>query len=615
MTYASARKGTVLAAFAIALFASAFALMTALPGHAFAVTHAQENAAAVMGGAGSATDSSSPAATDSSSSSSSSSSSTATPKLRLFAKAASTTTTTSATPTSGITLSMAHTHRNSDLKSAALKHVIDVSEFNTCSFKKIKAAGVDGIIIRCGYQGYGSGGLYEDSTFLKNYVAAKKAGLKVGVYFYTEAITTTEAKQQATFVSQLISEAKAKAAADSTFKSMMAKDSSLTTSPDYYVAFDYESASGGRLEKANISQSTGAKIAKTFLAAIKTAGYEPILYTGADFSAHHVNATTVKNAGYDIWFAHYSAAAMSYKVDGWYDGRISLWQAEDSAKVNGITSGVVDFDYAYDPTTVSLSTANDATAVAVGSERDVTAKSTTKHFGTLSEKYTWTSSDTSIATVNSSGSVTGVSEGTVTITATGKTSGASQSITLNVKTALETLSAPGKPAVTVKTDGKYATLSWKATKNAEWYTVVDSSNNVLKKTTGTSVKLTVGYGKTAAYRVIAYRTSDYGNVPSTAGSATVKTKPANLSGLKAKKVTKSSVKLTWSKASGATTYRVYRSSNGGKSYKRLIITKSTSYTNTKVTKGKKYLYRVRAYASNGLGSKAAAPITVTVPRA
>ncbi len=613
MTYTSARKSTVLAAFAIALFASAFALMTALPGHAFAATHAQENAAAVMGDAGNTAGIGSSAATDSPSSSSSSGS-TATPKLRLFAKAAPATTTTSATPTSGVTLNMAHAHRNSDLKSTALKYVIDVSEFNECNFKKIKAAGVDGIIIRCGYQGYGSGGLYEDSTFLKKYVAAKKAGLKVGVYFYTEAIKTSEAKQQATFVLQLINEAKAKAAADSTFKSMMAKNSSLTASPDYYVAFDYESASGGRLAKANISQSTGAKIAKAFLSAIKSAGYEPILYTGADFSAHHVNADTVKNAGYGIWFAHYSTAAMSYKASGWYDGQISLWQAEDSAKVNGVTSGGVDFDYAYDPTTVSLATANDATAVAVGSERDVTAKSTTRHFGTLSEKYIWTSSDTSIATVNNSGSVTGVSKGAVTITATGKTSGASQSITLNVKTALKTLPAPGKPTVTVKKDGKYATLSWKATKDAEWYTVVDGGNNVVKKTTSTSVKLAVGYGKTARYHVIAYRTSDYGNVPSTAGSASVKTKPANLTGLKAKTVTKRSAKLTWSKASGATTYRVYRSGNGGKSYKRLIITKSTSYTNTKVKKGAKYLYRVRAYASNGLGSKAAAPITVKIPR-
>lgn len=609
MTYTSARNHSILTALAMAVCASAFALVFALPGTALAATHAQENAAAVMGGAGADSASESDAAA-----SSSSSSAPASPTLRLFAKAASTTTTTSATPTSGITLTMAHKHRNSDLNSAALKYVIDVSEFNTCSFKKIKSAGVQGVIIRCGYQGYGSGGLYEDSTFIKKYVAAKKAGLKVGVYFYTEAIKTSEAKQQATFVKQLISEAKTKAAADSTFKSMMAKNSSLTTAPDYYVAFDYESASGGRLAAANISQSTGAKIAKTFLSAIKSAGYEPILYTGADFSAHHANAQTVKNAGYDIWFAHYATAAMSYKASGWYDGQISLWQAEDSAKVSGVTSGVVDFDYAYDPVTVSLSTANDATAVAVGTERDVTATSTTKHFGTLGECYTWTSSDTSIATVNSSGSVTGISDGTVTITATGKTSGASSSITLTVKDSLVTLPAPGTPSVTVTTDGKYATLSWKAAKNAEWYTVVNSSGNVVKKTTGTFAKISVGYGKTATYRVIAYRTSDNGNVPSAARTVTVKTKPANLTGLKAKKITKSSVKLTWSKASGAATYRVYRSSNGGKSYKRLTITKSASCTDKTVKKGKKYRYRLRAYAANGKGSKAAAPITVKVPR-
>ena len=613
---------------AISLVAALFIaciIAVLLPGSAFAATHAEENAAAVMGSAGETESADLSGATSAGSNASStassalggaSSSAPAFPTMRLFAKAAPTVTSTSANPTSGIALSGKHTHRNSDLKGTMLRNVVDLSEFNTVtSFKKLKAAGIDAVILRCGYQGYGdAGGLYSDSAFLKKYVSAKRAGLKVGVYFYTEAIKTNEASEQAAFVKDRIAEAAKKAAADSIFKSMMAKDGSLTARPDYYVAFDYEAHSDGRLAAKNISQATGAKIATKFLSAIKSAGYEPILYTGADFSAHHVDAAKVRSAGYDIWFAHYSTNPLSYQASGWYTGKISLWQCDDAATVSGV-SGPVDFDYAYEPTTVSLSTTNNKKTIGVGKELEVGAASTMKHFGKASESYAWTSSDTSIATVNSSGTVSALKEGTVKIKATGKTSGSSNSVTLTVKSSLATVAPPSKPKLSGKADGKYAKLTWKAAANAEWYTVVDSKQHVVKKTTGASATIKIGYGATASYTVIPYRTSDDGSLQGSASNkVTVKTKPSAVKGFKARKVTRSYVKLSWKKASGAKTYRIYRSSNGGKTYKKMRDTKLLTYKDTKVKRGKKYRYKIRAIAANGQRSSVSPALKAKVSR-
>ena len=79
---------------------------------------------------------------------------------------------------------------------------IDVSKYNhPIDWKKVKNSGVEFVIIRVGYRGYGSAGtLVEDPKFKTYLDGATKAGLKVGVYFYTQAITTAEAKAEAKFV-------------------------------------------------------------------------------------------------------------------------------------------------------------------------------------------------------------------------------------------------------------------------------------------------------------------------------------------------------------------------------------------------------------------------------
>ena len=76
---------------------------------------------------------------------------------------------------------------------------IDVSKYQgEIDWQKVKAAGVEFVMIRIGYRGYGQAGtLGTDAMAQENYQGAKEAGLKVGGYFFSQAITTEEAIEEA----------------------------------------------------------------------------------------------------------------------------------------------------------------------------------------------------------------------------------------------------------------------------------------------------------------------------------------------------------------------------------------------------------------------------------
>ena len=76
---------------------------------------------------------------------------------------------------------------------------IDVSKYQSnIDWNKIKKAGVNFVIIRIGYRGYGaSGTLVKDPMFEEHFTNARNAGLKVGVYFFTQAVTEDEAREEA----------------------------------------------------------------------------------------------------------------------------------------------------------------------------------------------------------------------------------------------------------------------------------------------------------------------------------------------------------------------------------------------------------------------------------
>ena len=154
-----------------------------------------------------------------------------------------------------------YTH-NDTFSGYNIYHGIDVSKYNnnngTIDWNKVKKAGVDFVIVRVGYRGYGkSGTLCTDPFYKTNIEGALAAGIKVGVYYFTEALTTSEAKEEAKFCIDKI------------------KDYDITLP----VAIDYEyptdgSKPVGRMYNAKLSKSAATANVKAFCAAVKAESSE-----------------------------------------------------------------------------------------------------------------------------------------------------------------------------------------------------------------------------------------------------------------------------------------------------------------------------------------------------
>ncbi|MGN1383458.1 MAG: GH25 family lysozyme [Eubacterium sp.] len=203
---------------------------------------------------------------------------------------------------------------------------IDVSVFQgTINWQKVKKAGVDFAFIRVGGT-YGKSTFtqYGDSKFLTNVQNAQKAGVNVGVYYFSLAKTTSEAQKEAAWVVKQIRAA--------------------GLEPNMPVVMDYEFLSGSRLSTTTYGSTSAVRSqltanAKAFMNYIKNAGYTPMFYTYrsvADWSPRF-NMSDLQD--YPFWLAQYSTTNS-------YSKRVDYWQYSSSGSVSGI-SGNVDMDFYY----------------------------------------------------------------------------------------------------------------------------------------------------------------------------------------------------------------------------------------------------------------------------
>lgn len=190
---------------------------------------------------------------------------------------------------------------------------IDVSRHNgTINWNAVKASGVDYVIIRCGYRGSSTGVLIEDQTFKTNIKGATAAGLKVGVYVFSQAINEVEAVKEASLAVSLV------------------KGYNLT----YPIFIDTES-SGGRAD--NIDKATRTAVVNAFCQTVASAGYKPGIYASKTWFEDKLNMSAIGN--YKIWLAQYAATPT-------YKGKYDMWQYSSKGKISGI-SGNVDLNYSY----------------------------------------------------------------------------------------------------------------------------------------------------------------------------------------------------------------------------------------------------------------------------
>ena len=190
---------------------------------------------------------------------------------------------------------------------------IDVSKWNgNIDWNAVKNSGVSYVIIRCGYRGSTGGSLIEDPKFKTNIQGALNAGLKVGVYFFSQAVNEVEAVEEASMTISLIKKYK------------------IT----YPVFLDVE-PSGGRAD--GIDRNTRTQVIKAFCETIKNSGYTPGVYANKTWLNSYMNAGELSS--YKIWLAQYNTAPT-------YAGKFDMWQYTSKGTVGGI-SGNVDMNLSY----------------------------------------------------------------------------------------------------------------------------------------------------------------------------------------------------------------------------------------------------------------------------
>lgn len=186
---------------------------------------------------------------------------------------------------------------------------IDVSYAQgNVDWEEVKRAGIEFVMIRAGY---GREISQKDSLFESHYAGAKKAGLKVGAYWYSYAKDVDGARKEA----------------ETCLKVIAGKQF------DYPVVYDLEDPTQRKLSKDTLSD-----MAVAFLDAVERAGYFAMLYANLDWLRNKLDYNKIKR--FSIWLAQWREGGHTYEHD------LGMWQYTSSGKVPGI-SGRVDMDIAY----------------------------------------------------------------------------------------------------------------------------------------------------------------------------------------------------------------------------------------------------------------------------
>ena len=195
---------------------------------------------------------------------------------------------------------------------------IDVSKYQSgLDWNKIKKTGVSFVIIRIGYRGYGAEGkLVKDPMFEEHFTNARNAGLKVGVYFFTQAMNEAEAQEEAEACNWALN----------------------GRTLDYPIFYDTEAstAPGGTGRADGLGAEDRTKCAIAFCERVKELGYKPGVYASTLWYRKRIDLNSLKK--YTIWNAHYGVA--SSPID------CALWQGTCTARLPGY-KGDMDVNISY----------------------------------------------------------------------------------------------------------------------------------------------------------------------------------------------------------------------------------------------------------------------------
>ena len=186
---------------------------------------------------------------------------------------------------------------------------VDVSAYQgKIDWKKVKASGIDFAIIRLGYRGYESGKLVEDDYAKANLKGAAEAGLKVGAYFFSQALNIRETDEEIQFMLKILGDTKL----------------------DMPLVLDWEiPANTARTRKMDAVTLTD--IQRHFCGQMRDKGYQPMIYFNWYQSEHLYVLSDLEE--YPFWLALYQDRMT-------YPWKVEMWQYTDKGKVPGIQGNV-----------------------------------------------------------------------------------------------------------------------------------------------------------------------------------------------------------------------------------------------------------------------------------
>ncbi len=191
---------------------------------------------------------------------------------------------------------------------------IDVSRYQEeIDWQAVRASGIDFAILRVGGRYWSSGAIYADARFKEYLAGATRAGLDVGVYFYSQAITPAEAREEADYVLEQIRGAEINAP----------------------VVFDWELTGSADARTNGIATDVLCACARAFCDRVQRAGYHPMIYINK--YAGYMKYDLREIVDYDLWFAEYDLDAPTFYYD------FQMWQYTSKGYVDGV-KGKVDMN-------------------------------------------------------------------------------------------------------------------------------------------------------------------------------------------------------------------------------------------------------------------------------
>lgn len=465
---------------------------------------------------------------------------------------------------------------------------IDVSMYQAYStpidWNKVKAAGISYAIIRCGYRGWGTGEIVADSYFKQNIEGALAAGLQVGVYFYTQAITATEAREEADFCKNAV------------------KGYNITL--PIYIDIEFADAKG-RLDSKKLSKASKTNLCKAFANRVQSAGYTGGVYANKSWLETEIDGNALANK-YAIWLAHYTTNTT-------YAGEFSMWQYSSKATISGIKGSVdINKNYLSKPHKVTGLTASD-------SAKDPSEFILSWNHAAGAYKYQVKVLDESTSTWVSLGT-TRFNTMTITGLTTSKekqykvrafkligtdkiygsySSAVTYSAPLNkargfTQTAATTTSVSIKWNIVPDAAGYYINMYNQQNQQWEQIKTISGNSNVTAKITG------LDYSTIYKFRVQGYTVEADGTITPLINSAVLNTatSPKKSSGLKYTKIGSKTIKLTWKKLDRVSGYQILKYNSSKKQYS-VCATVSGQSKNTAAIKnlksGTTYKFKVQGY--------------------